>query len=197
MSAIIWPAGLRARAFSLTLVPVQRAHASPIGGSEQVVDMVNDRWHASFELPATRRTHGGQAEGFIASLRGMINTVALWHMARPLPLGTLRGAPTLNGAHAQGAATLSITTIAGATLKQGDLLGLGGLLLMVASDCTADGAGVISAPLANRLRTAQSTGAAITWHQPAAPFRMVGAASVGYVPGSASPVALEFVEAIA
>lgn len=196
MSAITWPAGLRARGFQIALLTNQRAHASPFGGSEQVVDMLNDRWKISFELSARRRVDGGLVEGFIASLRGMSNTVALWHMARPVPKGTMRGSPVLAGAHAQGVATLAITTTAGATLKAGDMLGVGGLLVMVATDCTANGAGAISVPIVNRLRAAQADLAAVTWDKPTAPFRKVGDAGVGYSPGVAGGVTLEFVEAI-
>lgn len=196
MSSITWPAALQARAFSLTLMPVQRTHASPFGGSEQVVDLLNDRWMASLELPARRRAHGGLVDGFIAGMRGMTNTVNLWHMARPVPRGSMRGTPTLSAGVSQGAASLAITTTAGATLKAGDLLGVSSLLLMVSTDCTADGAGAITVPLANRVRKALSSGAAVTWSRPTAPFRLASRAGVGYTPGVAGAVSLEFVEAI-
>ena len=197
MSAVTWPAGLIARGFQIGLMANQRAHASPFGGSEQVVDMLNDRWRVSLELPPALRENGGLAEGFVASLRGMTNTVALWHMARPYPLGTMRGTPVLIGDHSQGAATLAISTSTGGeTLKQGDMIGVGGLLLMVASDCVSDGVGVMSCPIVNRLRAAQLSGAAVTWNKPTAPFRKIAGESIGYVPGVAEGVVLEFVEAI-
>lgn len=195
MSTISWPTGLQAIGFRLVLVTVDRSFASPFGGSEQVVDLLNDRWMASLELPPALRSSGGQVEGFIAALRGMTNTVALWHMARPYPLGTMRGTPTINGAHAQGVATLAITTTAGATLKQGDMIGAGGMLFMVASDCTASGAGALSVPIANRLRTALSGGAAVTWAKPTTLFRKTNRVGVDYA-DIANSVTLDFVEAI-
>lgn len=198
MSAITWPAGLAANGFQMDLLTNQRAHSSPFGGSEQVVDMLNDRWKVSFELPPRRRVNGGKVDGFIAALRGMTNTVALWHMARPIPRGTMRGTPVLIGAHAQGVATLNIsTTTGGETLKLGDMIGVGGLLLMVAQDCVSDGTGVMACPIANRLRAAQLSGAVVTWNKPTASFRKMGGSSPHYVPGVAESTTLEFLEYIA
>lgn len=198
MTTITWPTGLRATGFQLTLAAVQRAHASPFGGSEQVVDLLNDRWHVSMDLPPALRENGGQIEGFIASMRGGTNVVSLWHMARPAPKGTMRGTPITIGTHAQGAATVNISTsTAGETLKQGDMIGIAGLLLMVAADCVSDGSGVMACPIANRLRTGLTMGSAVTWNAPAASFRLAGSPGVGYAPGVANAVSLDFVEAIA
>lgn len=197
MSLIAWPNGLIASAFDMTLTPVQRVYSSPYSGSEQVIDLLNDRWMVSLTLPPRLVAGGASLEGFLQSLRGMTNTVNLWHMARPLPLGTISGSPTVNGAHAIGAATLNVTTTAGATVKQGDMLGANGLLLMAAADATADGSGHIAIPLANRLRKAMSGGEAVTLNSPTAPFRCTTTKpSVGYVPGVANAVQLDFVEAV-
>lgn len=196
MTLIAWPTGLVPRSFSLTLATVERAHQAPVGGSEQVVDLLNDRWMASLELAPRRRLDGGYVEGFVAGLRGMTNTVALWHMARPLPRGTMRGAPTVVGTHAQGSSTLALATTAGATLMAGDMLGVSGLLLMVRQACVANGAGAMTVPLANRLRTLVNDGALVTWDRPTAPFRKVNRTGVSYAPGVANAVQIEFVEAV-
>jgi hypothetical protein len=197
MSLIAWPTGLKASAFSLTLSTVQRTFSSPYAGSEQVIDLLNDRWMASVTLPANVQASGGSVEGFIHSLRNMTNTVNLWHMGRANPTGTISGSPTVNGAHAIGAATLNVTTSAGATVKQGDMLGANSLLLMAAADATADGSGHIAIPLVNRLRKAMAGGEAVTLNKPTAAFRCTTAkASVDYVPGMANAVQLDFVEAI-
>ena len=93
MSTITWPASLVPKTASLRLQTVQRVHASPFGGSEQTVDLLNDRWMLSLTL--TQRAGfdwGAKAEAFIAALRGQTNTVALWHFARPTVRGTLASA---------------------------------------------------------------------------------------------------------
>ena len=116
---------------------------------------------------------------------------------RPQPRGTMRGAPVLVGAHAQGAASLSITGgTAGSTLLAGDMLGVGGLLLMVQIDVTLDGAGAGSVPITNRLRSAQSGGAAVTWDKPTALFRLVDHSGPVYSPGLASAPSFSFREKV-
>jgi hypothetical protein len=196
MSTIAIPSSLQASDFTMTLLSVQRTHSSPYAGSEQVIDLLNDRWTVSVQLAPMVGAEGGALDGFIAALRGSTNTVNLWHMARPAPLGTMRGSPTVNGVHAIGAATLNVTTTAGATVKQGDLIGANGLLLMAAADATADGSGAIAIPLANRLRKAMAGGEAVTWDKPTAPFRKVTVVGISYSGGIANGVSLDFVEAI-
>lgn len=195
MSVIVLPTGFCPNMFSLRLQTTQRAFASPFGGSEQVIDMLNDRWLISLSLPNRKFADAAVIEAFIGSLRGMTNTVALYHWVRKVPRGTMRGAPTVAAASA-GDGSLAITTTAGATLLAGDMIGVGGLLLQVATDATADGAGAMVLPITNRLRTAISGGSAVVWDKPTAPFRLASPSAVQYIPGYAPEVSFDFVEAI-
>lgn len=197
MSLISLPAGFRPSSVSLRLHTNQRVNAAPFGGSEQAVDLLNDRWLMSLRLPATLQAESAAREAFLAALRGQVNTCALWHFVRPVPRGTMRGSPTLSAGAAQGAASIAITGgTASGTLLSGDMLGVGGLLLMVAADVTLNGSGAGTVTLVNRLRTALSNGAAVTWSQPTAPFRLVNIAAVTYLPGMAESVDLDFAEAV-
>lgn len=190
MSAIAWPAGLFPRAFTLRLSTVQRVHASPLGGSEQVVDLLNDRWIASMEIPADRHSTMAPLEAFLAALRGQTNTVALYHFGTPTPRGTLASATAASAA--QGAAAVVLT--GSGTLKAGDMLGISGLLLQVASDVTVGTSTTV--PIVNRLRTAVS--GTVTLAQPTAHFRLAGTPAVQYLGGAfTDAVPLEFVEALA
>lgn len=196
MSTIALPADFCPRDFSLRLQVNQVAFSSPFGGSEQVVDRGNDRWTASMTLPARRTGEGAAIEAFVAGLRGLTNTVGIYHFARPIPRGTMRGTPISNFAPI-GSASITIPNAGiGATLLAGDLIGVSGLLLMVASDAVADGGGSMVVPIVNRLRTAITGGAAVTWDKPTTLFRLASSSSVQYVPGYAPEVSLEFVEAI-
>lgn len=195
-----WPAGRNWVLRDFMLVPEfnQRAHSSPFGGSEQVVDLLNERWHATGTLPPCSKALAPEREAFFNKLRGMDNRVYLWHMGpgRSAPRGTMRGSPVVAaGGVAQGAQTINITTSAGATVLAGDMIGLAGQLLMAAQDCTANGAGAMAFVSANKVRAAASAGAAITWDAPTAPFRCITQLGVNYVPGYAEAVALDFVEA--
>jgi hypothetical protein len=182
-----------------TLSTNQRVSAAPFGGSEQAVDLLNDRWLCSLALPPNKPSDAAQLEAFVAAMRGQTNVINLHHLMRPAPRGTMRGTLTLSAAASQGAATLSITGgsgQAGTTLLAGDMLGVGGLLVMVFSNATANGSGVITVTLANRLRTAQSSGAAVTWNQPTAPMRLLQNSGIQYQPGFAAGISLDFAEAI-
>lgn len=199
MSIVTLPAQFKPSSCALTQFVSQRVSASPFGGSEQAIDLLNDRWLLSCELPNSLTNSGAWIEAFTGSMRGQVNTVALYHFARPYPTGTMRGTLTLSASAAQGASSLSITGGAGQALKTllaGDMIGVGGLLLMVATDCTANSSGVITVTITNRLRVAQSSGESVSWSKPTAMFRMLSSNAVSYTPSVASSVSFDFGEKI-
>lgn len=197
MAAISLPSTFRPQSFSMRMSTNQRTFSSNFGGSEQAVDLLNDRWEATISIPPRGSDTQASIEAFVNAMRGMTNTCNLWHMQRPVPRGTMRGTPICNLA-AQGSASVTLPNAGlGATLLAGDMIGISGLLLMVQSDCAADGTGSMVVPLVNRLRTGITGGAAVTWDKPTAPFRLMTNASVLYQPGYAEGVSLDFAEAIA
>lgn len=197
MALITLPALFNPKSCRLDLKTAQRVSAAPFGGAEQAVDLLNDRWVMFCELPLDLIGNGAWVEAFVGALRGQTNVTPLHHFARPAPRGTVRGTLTLNAAAAQGAASIVVTGCnpATGTLLAGDMLGVGGLLLMVASNCTAAG-GVITVPITNRLRLAQSAGAGVTWDKPSALFRLLSNSGVNYVGALADAVTFDFGEAI-
>ena len=196
MTTITFPTGVAPDTFALRLSATQRVHASPFGGSEQVVDLLNDRWMISMSLPKRTRAQAAAIEAFINAMRGMTNTVNLYHFGRKTPQGTMVGSPTCNAA-SQGAASVTLASAgAGATLLAGDMIGVSGQLLQVAADATANGSGVITVTLVNRLRAAVTGGSAVTWDRPTVPFRLVSSPAVLHVPGYAESVSLDFAEVI-
>ena len=198
MSVVSLPSVFRVTQFALTQMVNMRAFASPYVGSEQVVDMLNDRWKAQLQVNMINMVDAAVMEAFINTLRMGVNVVNLYHYARPVPRGTMRGTLALTAAAIAGASTLSFSGAgqAGTTLLAGDLINVGALLLMVAADATADGTGAITVTLTNRLRVAQSLSAAVTWNQPTAPFRLVGTPSVAYINMRANSFMLDFNEAV-
>ena len=159
MSLITYPVATDPRAFlprsvSLAQDVNARSFASPFGGSEQAVDMLNDRWRLSMELPPCTQPDAAKREAFINALRGQVNHTELHHFGRPYPQGTLSSCQGLVYDAPQGADSITIATTAGATLLAGDMLGVDGLLLQCRADCTADANGVLVVPLTNRLRRA-------------------------------------------
>jgi len=197
MSLITLPTTFRASACELGLAVNQRVFASPFGGSEQAVDLLNDRWMMSVELPEAPAADGRWREAWLASMRGQVNWVALHHFQNPYPAGTARGTILVNGAVSQGASSIAIDGISPSTgtLLAGDMLGVAGQLFMVAADVTASG-GAATVSIVNRVRVALANNAAVTWDRPTALFRLLSASGVRYTPGMASSMRLEFGEYI-
>lgn len=199
MSTITRPTAFDPRAVRPWVQTTQRLRGSPFGGSQQVTDLLNDVWMMDVELPESDTADGQAIESFINALRGQVNVVSLYHFGRPAPLGTMRGTLTISGAVSQGASSITVTGGAGQaskTLLAGDLLGVGGLLLEVAANATANGSGVITVTLNTRVRTALSNGAAVTWDKPSALFRMIDTTRVQYTRARASGVSMQFMEAV-
>lgn len=192
-----WPTTFRVKNCRFEPRFSQIANASPFGGSEQVFDRLNDRWMAYLTLSVEYFAGGATLEAFLASFRGQVNTVNLWHFARPQPRGTLRGTLVTSGSQAQGATQLVLSGgTAGGTLLKGDMLGPPNQLVQVSADCTADGSGNITVPVVNRLRAAIATGQAVAWDKPAVPFRLLSHSPLTYEAGMIDEVQCVLAEAI-
>lgn len=197
MTVYAWPtsAAFKPEAMDWALMPNTRAFTSPFTQGVQVVDLLGERWKVNLTLPAQPWAAGDERAAFFSKLRGGAHQVQLWHFARSVPRGTLRGTPTVASSVAQGANQIPVTTRANATLRAGDMIGIGSQLFMVAADCQANGSGAITVPVCNRSRASIAAGAAITWDRPMATFRLSSdVVPIGYRPGFSDPLALEFVE---
>lgn len=196
MSLIALPVGFCPNAFSMWQETNQRAFAAPGGGSEQVVDQGNDRWMISLSLPNQLFADAARVEAFIASLRGMTNTVALYHWIRKVPRGTMRGAPVLLAPVFVRDPNLQISAVPGATLLAGDMIGCGGQLFQVRDDVVAGGLGDMSVNVVNRSRINAGINTPVTWDRPTAPFRLTSKSALQYIPGYAPQVSFDFAEAV-
>lgn len=140
-------------------------------------------------------------EALLLQLKGKQNQLALWHLDRPAPRGTMRGTMLFSGAHAQGADVLSISAAGqgGKTLLAGDMLGFGSGLtqqvVKVLSPATADVNGLISVTVESPLRNAFANAAAVTWDKPKALFkRKDSRTSMTHARGGVDGTALDLVE---
>lgn len=197
MTVIAWPHDALPQSCTFGLQKSTLQFVSPFNGTAQTVDLGGDRWTLSLAMPARRRRDGrdGAVEALMMRLVGGIDLAACWHFARPIPVGTMRGTPTVTTTTTRGAATLPITTTAAATLKAGDMFSAGGQLFMVATDCVANGAGALVVPLVNRVRATINAAAAVAWNKPTATFAMLGSAGqVTHVPLMLEGAAFDLVE---
>lgn len=123
------------------------------------------RWTVSLSFPDDSEDGQRPAlEAFITSLKGGANRLSLGHLGRKQPNGTMRGTPVLNGAHAQGAEQLTMASVNG-TLKDGDIIGLPGQMLMVVGGSTPSGGNMV-VQVAPPLFTGYANATPVTWNQP-------------------------------
>lgn len=200
MSTETWPAGRDwlPKSFGMQVMANERPFVGYYSGQAQILDLLGEYWMCSIVLPSRKsKVIGAQREALLSRLRRS-NTVSIWHMERPAPRGTQRGAPTLSSSVAQLASTIAIQGTASATLLEGDLIGFGGQVSMVTANVTANGSGVFSSvPIWPRARAAVSGGSAVTWDKPTVLFRLAEMpAAVNWVPGHVSDeLTLNFTEA--
>ena len=201
MAIITFPATLSVARLSWGLQRRDLSFASAFGS--QAVEISSPLWAVSVQFDSVKRTDAGTGawQALLLKLRGKVNQLALWNIARPAPLGTMRGAMTLNAAAIQGAVSLSIAA-AGENLKTllaGDLLGIvAGItqqVVMVTDNATADATGLIVVNIEPPLRNGFVLGTAVVWDKPAALFRAAQSGQDWDYSGSlVTPRALELIE---
>lgn len=197
MSLITVPSVLVPSSCSFELKVFDRVNSSMFGGSEQAVDLLNDRWVVEIGQDVIEFLDAAEIEAFIGAMRGRTNTAQLYHYARPQPRGTARGTMLVNGAVAQGASSIAIDGISPSTgtLLAGDMLGIGSQLFMVASAVTAV-AGAVTVPITGRVRTAIADNAAVTWDKPKVECRLLETSGVQYQGYTVDPLRFSFGEKI-
>lgn len=156
--------------FEIGLRSSMSVSTSPLNGSVQTVEIPGLRWMFSMTYGFDSIQERAQVAAYWAKVGGQANRVGLWHLARPAPRGTMRGAPVLASTAAVGATSASISTTAGATVKTGDMLTLGGRLIQIAADAAADGLGNLVVTFTPRLHIAAAAGSEVVWDRPKASF---------------------------
>lgn len=173
-------------------------------------------------------TLGAAREAFGNRMRGRVNLVSIGHQRRLVPLGTLRdgttaavwrnnaaavatwqtsapaaaawtdGAPALRYALAQFDNIATLQAVPGATLRAGDMVGLGvgGQLVQVLADTApANGAGLLVFEFTPRARKAIPAYTQVVWASPTANFRQVSdGMPVQWHPGMFEGTAIELIE---
>ena len=134
-------------------------------GKTSTFEMPGATWLMTLTFPDSSEWQGRpKLEALITSLRGGANRLSAPHFGRPMPNGTLSGAPVLAAAVMAGRGTLSLKNCNG-TLQAGDFIGLGGQLLMVESDVSPVN-GNMTVQVNPAVRLPQSAGTPIVWDRP-------------------------------
>lgn len=175
MSVITLPSSFRIATLGWEQIRNDMEFRSIFGA--QVLEASPPLWATMITATTYKESDAGAWQALLMQLRGKTNQLAVFNSGRSTPLGTMRGTMTLNSSAAQGATTLSIVASGenSKTLLQGDYLGLGSgttqQVVMVVTDATSNGSGVISVTIEPPLRNAHSSAAAVTWNSPTALFR--------------------------
>jgi hypothetical protein len=203
MAIITLPAGLRMGAGGgMGQQRFDLLSQSDSTGTQQTRLLGPPRWTLQLvQPPALQLAEAGAWAALLLQLRGRVNVLAAWDVARPVPLGTARGSMTTSGTTAAGATVVSIvgatatgTLLAGDWLQIGD--GLGSHYAMVTAPATADGAGAVTVSFEPPVRASIVGGTALAWDKPLAYYRLQADASAWtYGPGLVvSGMALDLLE---
>lgn len=153
-------------------ITAKSAWAAPFTGQVQSISHLADRLRANVTFIPTDPAGGALREAFFMQMASAGDWLRLNHW-RAEPMGTLRGSPTVAATAIAGARTVQVQTTAGATLLGGDMLGISGQLVPVGyAGAVANGAGLMTVPLALPLRAGVSAGAAVSWSAPQGTFML-------------------------
>lgn len=207
MANIAWPSGrlFEPQVLSFGEARKRRSSGEPLmGGDEQIGEIAySHRWVMDVVMrPCASFAERAQQEAWISRIANGANRVTCHHMQHPVPYGTLRGSPTVSGAHAQGATTLVVAGTNAQTVLAGDMLGVTTTaayalqLVRVVVGGTISG-GTVSLTIEPALRASASNGAAIVWDRPAALWKLIdGSWKQTSSAKNAQPIALSFVEVL-
>jgi hypothetical protein len=186
-STISWPPGreFTPARMSWGAISSRSAWAAVYTGQTQRLTHLADRLRVSLELPPALEPQAGAREAYFMAASAAGNWIRLGHFLRPVPLGTLRGAPTVAVAAAAGARQITVNTTAGATLQAGDVLGFNGQLIQCGyGGAVADGGGTMLMPLVLPLRRALAATSALVWSAPTGAFQILSLdPTFAYSPG--------------
>lgn len=140
---------------------------SPITGAIESIEFPAERWQLSVTYPPRTVAEAGLAESFFSRVVGGVERIRIYNFRRPVPVGTMRGSPTLAASIARGDLSLQINTTG--TLEAGDFFKIGNQLFQALFDASPVG-GVVTVQLVQRVRAATASGAAVVWDRPTALF---------------------------
>lgn len=227
MTTYAWP-GFKAARFEMRLLPNLRTFVGPYTPSVQVIDLLGERWMGTITLiPTEDPIEAAAREAFFDRLKGQANTFSIWHLRLQAPQGTLRdgtvatvknasavtvsvvnasaaavtvnaGVPAVRAAASQGANSVALTTLAGRTLRAGDMIGIGSQAVRVMADATADGAGSLSIEFQPRARSDLAPGTRVTWDKPTvnAMLKTPDGVSTPWVPGFSEGASFDWIESL-
>jgi hypothetical protein len=198
MAIIVWPATLSVGSLDIGIDFDVQINIKRSGGLD-TYGLPGGRWTATLGFePETELMKRPLIEALVISLSGGANRLQMHHLGRPIPNGTMRGAPTLALPVVAGATSLSLAGVNG-TLKAGDIIGLPGQFFMVMADVSpvSNAMTVLVNPA---VRLAATSGVTVTWNKPTTLWipKSSSAGPFPYRPGTVRPgFSIDLIEAFA
>lgn len=166
MSTIYWPANIKIGSADYGISYDVQINVRRSGGV-YTYGLPGARWVATITFDNDAETlQRPQIEALITSLRGGARRLSMPHFGRPVPRGTLRGSPVLNTLALPGQNTVQLGNCNGGLLS-GDILGIGGQLVMIEADTNPSG-GVMTAAVSPAIRNQVTAGTPVVWNRPEA-----------------------------
>lgn len=180
--------------FSWERMQIAVVNRSAVTGSPQVGSETGSCWLVNLTFPFAHHRDRAELDVFLTTVGGAANRIDIWNFLRPVPAGTMRGAPTLASGAVQFASQFTIQTTPGATLLPNDLFGVGWQVFKVYQQATANGAGLMVVTTVNRTRVPLTSGTAVTWDRPKIRTIPTSSLAVPYRPGGSPPFSISLEE---
>ncbi len=166
-------------------------------GKSSTFEMPGANWVMTLTFPNSMESMDRpKVEALVTSLRGGANRLLAPYFGRRVPNGTLRGAPRLAVVVSAGAGQMMLKDCNG-TLKAGDLISIGGQVVMIEADA-APASGQMTVSFSPALRAGHVVNTAIVWDSPLILWKLVqkqDAVKFPYRPGRYRPsFAIELIE---
>lgn len=139
---------------------------SGANGAIQTVELPGARWFITLTYPDSTIARRIKQEAFWAKVRGQVNRINMFHLFHKVPIGTMRGTPTVSSNTSQGASVIPVHASAGATLLAGDIVGINGQWCKLTDDVTFDGSGNANININVPIRAAITAGTSVIWDKP-------------------------------
>jgi hypothetical protein len=169
MAIIDWPETLSGSVSAMRMSPrsPRRAATSPYDQSVQTVGLPGGKWRAMLEFDTRSPSQAPELQALIADLEANGNRLKLYPIERPIPNGTVRGEPKVDGAGQTGRTIAIKDCQPGSDFRVGDYLWFGNQLFMVTHRCVAGPDGRMQLKVNFPVLTATINNAPIQWDRPA------------------------------
>lgn len=178
MTTVAYPStdAFLVESFSLGLQRNLSQRANPLTRRRKTIEHVGALWVATLNYPPTEYADRAQLEAFWNAATDADIVLSLWHLARPLPRGTLQANTTTSASAAEGASAISINATTGLTLLAGDMLSVvtaaGVQLVQVVANITSVSSVMTGVSFVPPLVAAVNSGAAVVVDKPTSTFRL-------------------------